>query len=246
MSVQTPRPSAPRDATDTRCLQCGAELDDDQEWCLECGSARTLIHTPPDWRVPVAVLGGVVALVLVVFVVVLVNLSSDANTAANLAAQTTAVTAGGHAAPPKTATGSTPTTAAASTTASGSTTPSGSTTRAGATTKTGATASGAAATNPIGAGGLPTWPSGLPGWTVVVAKRRTRAAAYTTAHKIAVTGVEVGVLKSSQHPLLTPGFWVVFSGRYATPDPARSEAAKLVTLGLKHAHAKRVGKPGAP
>jgi hypothetical protein len=35
----------------------------DQEWCLECGAARTVIARPPDWRVPILVIGIVVLLV---------------------------------------------------------------------------------------------------------------------------------------------------------------------------------------
>jgi hypothetical protein len=36
------------------CPRCGNTLRDDQSWCLECGlAARTRIHPPPSWRVPV-------------------------------------------------------------------------------------------------------------------------------------------------------------------------------------------------
>lgn len=64
-------------AADQRCVQCGAGLAGDQEWCLECGAARTLVHRPPDWRVPVAVVGGVIALALAGFVIALVSLSGN-------------------------------------------------------------------------------------------------------------------------------------------------------------------------
>jgi hypothetical protein len=38
------------------CPRCGGALRHDQAWCLECGlAARTRIHPPPSWRVPVAV-----------------------------------------------------------------------------------------------------------------------------------------------------------------------------------------------
>ena len=46
------------------CAHCGSPLRDDQEWCLECGAARTLIHRPPDWRIAAAVIAVVVALAL--------------------------------------------------------------------------------------------------------------------------------------------------------------------------------------
>jgi hypothetical protein len=42
----------------------------DQEWCLECGVARTAIQAPPDWRVGVAIMLAVVAIVVLVTVIV--------------------------------------------------------------------------------------------------------------------------------------------------------------------------------
>ncbi len=58
---------------------CGLPLAADQEWCLECGSAQTLIHRAPDWRVPVAVIATVLTLVLAAFAIALIDLSSNAN-----------------------------------------------------------------------------------------------------------------------------------------------------------------------
>lgn len=54
-----------------RCLVCGGPLAEDQEWCLECGAARTVIHRPPDWRVGLAIMLAVVVVVLIVLVLVL-------------------------------------------------------------------------------------------------------------------------------------------------------------------------------
>lgn len=62
----------------TRCAACGAPLEPDQEWCLECGAARTALHPPPDWRVPVAVVAVVAGIVLVAVLIALVNLSIQA------------------------------------------------------------------------------------------------------------------------------------------------------------------------
>lgn len=52
------------------CAACGAMLAEDQEWCLECGVARTRIEAAPDWRIGVAIMLGVVALVLLVTIIV--------------------------------------------------------------------------------------------------------------------------------------------------------------------------------
>lgn len=59
------------------CAYCGSPLADDQEWCLECGAAQTLIHGAPDWRVAVAIVTTVVILALITLAIVLVNLSAD-------------------------------------------------------------------------------------------------------------------------------------------------------------------------
>jgi hypothetical protein len=50
------------------CPACGSTLADDQEWCLECGNATTIIHSSPDWWVPIAVIVIVVAIALAGFI----------------------------------------------------------------------------------------------------------------------------------------------------------------------------------
>ena len=63
---------SPPDATEAseRCRSCGSPLAEDQEWCLECGAARTLLRGPPEWRIPLAILVALVMLVAVGVVVV--------------------------------------------------------------------------------------------------------------------------------------------------------------------------------
>ena len=205
MSIATGPRRAETSSAEGRCLHCGAPLAPDQEWCLECGSARTVIHRPPDWRVPVAVIGIVVMLVLAGLAIALISLSQDENRNA-----TTTTTAAA----------TTPTTAATTTTA----TP--------ATPRRAPTPQ------------LASWPVGLSGWTVVVARVSTRASARAIATRVAQAGSPVGVLETRQHPNLTPGYWVVFSGRYPTPTAARTAAAALVARGQAGAHVALVGRPG--
>jgi SPOR domain len=72
------------------CAHCSSALARDQEWCLECGTARTIIHRPPDWRIPVAIVGTVVLLALLALAIALVNLSSVANSGASATVTRTA------------------------------------------------------------------------------------------------------------------------------------------------------------
>lgn len=55
--------TAPSFLASERCNSCGAWLAEDQEWCLECGAARTMIRRPPDWRIGIAIVAGVLAVV---------------------------------------------------------------------------------------------------------------------------------------------------------------------------------------
>lgn len=56
------------------CPHCSSPLGDAQEWCLECGTATTLIRTPPDWRIPVAIVVAVIATALAGLIVALSQL----------------------------------------------------------------------------------------------------------------------------------------------------------------------------
>jgi hypothetical protein len=69
----TPPVTAPAEG---RCRRCGGALAKDQEWCLECGAARTLLRPPPDWRGPLAIVVLLSVLAVVVLVVVLVSLGA--------------------------------------------------------------------------------------------------------------------------------------------------------------------------
>ncbi len=68
-----PDPAPPAEPTVTageRCQSCGAAMAADQEWCLECGVARTAIQAPPDWRLGIAIVLAVVAIIVLVTVIV--------------------------------------------------------------------------------------------------------------------------------------------------------------------------------
>ncbi|HWF25361.1 MAG TPA: SPOR domain-containing protein [Solirubrobacteraceae bacterium] len=72
---------AERSPTETTiCPHCGARLAGDQEWCLECGAAvKVRIRPARGWRVPVAIVGGVVVVSALILVFALSALSGSAN-----------------------------------------------------------------------------------------------------------------------------------------------------------------------
>jgi len=92
MSVTAEPDTTPRerDQATAPCEHCGAPMHLDQEWCLECGAARTLVHRPPDWRIAAAIVAGVVLLALIGFGIALINLSNASNH--NLATTSTVTT----------------------------------------------------------------------------------------------------------------------------------------------------------
>ncbi|HWC84948.1 MAG TPA: SPOR domain-containing protein [Solirubrobacteraceae bacterium] len=62
------------------CPECGAHLAAEQNWCLECGApVKVRIRSAPDWRVPVAIVGVVVAAAAAILVFALSALTSSAN-----------------------------------------------------------------------------------------------------------------------------------------------------------------------
>jgi hypothetical protein len=64
-----PAPAPSSFLASERCSSCGAWLAEDQEWCLECGAARTRIQPPPDWRIGVAIVAGVLGLIAVIVII---------------------------------------------------------------------------------------------------------------------------------------------------------------------------------
>jgi predicted nucleic acid-binding Zn ribbon protein len=195
-TVSAGAPSA-EGVEEDRCARCGAGLEPDQEWCLECGTARTIVHRPPDPRVGAAMVGAILLAALIALAIVLLNLSSAANRELPAAAS--------HSAAPASAPRSAP----------------------------------APAPAPIA-----DWPVGLSGWTVVLGRSRVQADAAALARSLTATGVRVGVLDSSQHPRLQPGYFVVFSGRYPTRAAALAAAASLRAGGHRAALARQVARPG--
>ncbi len=96
------------------------------------------------------------------------------------------------------------------------------------------TATGGFATTPdsssgepsVGPSGVADWPTDEDGWTVVLAavpQSSGRTLGLTRARAARAKGLpQVGVLDSSRYASLHPGYWIVFSGVYASEAEATS------------------------
>jgi len=205
--------TAPAPATERACPHCGASLAPDQEWCLNCGRAvATRIAPTPRWRLPVLLVGALLALIAAALILALVELSGDPQPVAKAPIATATATPagapaddGGSAAP---VAGATPTPIPTPIpTPAPSTAPDTSTTTPGGTSATGE---------------LAEWPADKTGWTAVLASTKSRSEAEDKAR--AAGGGEVGVLRSDDFSSLRKGYWVVFSGQYDSRSAAESAA----------------------
>jgi hypothetical protein len=80
--------------------------------------------------------------------------------------------------------------------------------------------------SPVGASAVSEWPAGEAGWTItLVSLPQTggRPAALTRARAARGKGLpQVGILDSSRYASLHPGYWIVFTGVYASEAEATS------------------------
>ena len=73
---------------------------------------------------------------------------------------------------------------------------------------------------------VPGWPKGLTAHTVVLVTSSDRAAALNVAKEARGTGLEAGLIPSDRYDLGS-GLWIVYSGRFTTPEGAQRQAAQL-------------------
>jgi hypothetical protein len=222
--VATPPPPTEQRA----CPRCGSPLAPDQEWCLNCGYAvGTRIAPTPRWRVPVAIVGAVLALLVAALLLALVELSGDPQPVAK--APTSQATATPSVAPEEGGSA-----AATATPATPTPTPTPANGQPTAPTTTPTPAPGGTTGGTIGGtAGTAQWPTGKTAWTVVIASSTSRAAAQKKAR---AAGADAGVLHSNDFSSLRKGYWVVFAGQY--PDQKAAQAAAKSRGG--DAYARRV------
>jgi hypothetical protein len=93
-------------------------------------------------------------------------------------------------------------------------------------------------------GALIGWPAGRSGWTVVLESIPTRAGrslAAARARDASREGLpEVGVLESSRYSSLHPGYYVVFSGIYASRPEAERARGAAAARGFGTAYTRQI------
>lgn len=197
------------------CPRCGARTERLQEFCLDCG--ERLPRTGPPRRAPGDRLGRAAALLGLTVVA----------TAAAVAA------APGSSGTPTRVSTRPPAVAPATTEVT--------LTFTGRTTTTAAPPTAPA---PSPSRGLLAWPAGHAGYTDILASipvSTGRSAAEHEARRAARGGLpEVGVLTSAQWSSLRAGYYVVFSGIYASPGAAASALARAHAAGFPDAYGARV------
>jgi hypothetical protein len=238
-------PEEPRDY----CPRCGVAYEPLQEYCLECGARlpvnrgvvgvlasawqRRLGWYPGDWIWPVA------------FFLVLTVLATTAALAANsarekaeptLVATKPSVTVG-----PGAPQGSLPVTTLTSTLP---TAPPPTITNGPLPVAPGAPSTGATTVPAPNPNALAVWPAGQSGYTLVLESLPAaagRANAVARARRAKRAGLkDVGVLVSSEYSSLHPGYFVVFSGIYATQAEAAAAVSSARAKGFPDAYQTRV------
>jgi hypothetical protein len=233
---------AARIATEERCPRCAAIREPGQEYCVECGLHLPTLEGavpslrrhwikrvgwyPGDWIWISAVTLLVAAGGAAVSIVVTTHRSGSGGT--TLVASTTTPPAT-TTSPPKTTT-TTPavtrkrTTKPAKTTAPRRTRPS----------------------RRVVPNGRTVWPTGLRGWTIVLGSypiTAGKSAAQTNAAKAARSGLpDVGLLDSSSYASLHPGYYVVFTGHYASQAQAQASLHVAFASGFPGAYPREVSR----
>lgn len=84
--------------------------------------------------------------------------------------------------------------------------------------------------------------SGDSGYTVVLTSVTSEASARNEQAKATATGLEVGVLLSSEYTSLRSGYWVVFSGQFQNESDAKEHRRVVVAKGYGESYVRLVRK----
>lgn len=90
------------------------------------------------------------------------------------------------------------------------------------------------------------WPANENGWTIVLVsypKSNGRPSALSTASRAATAHLkQVGILDSSRYASLQPGYYVVFSGVYATKSDADASVSTARGAGFGGAYSRQIAR----
>jgi hypothetical protein len=93
-------------------------------------------------------------------------------------------------------------------------------------------------------GDLVSWPAGRGGWTVVLAsypESTGRETAVSRAREASEAGVrDVGVVDSSEHASLHPGYFVVFAGIHDSEEEAQNTLEQVQSQGYDAAYVREI------
>lgn len=231
-----------------RCEVCGAELEPDQTYCLECGAPTPLAPRLRRGGRALALLAGAMVILGAgagALAYAVASDDDDSRPAGSTATTATAPGTGATVVVPPTTGPLPPDTSVTSPTAPATTAPgTGTGTATGFETVTGPTPTAPTETQPTetqppGGGGGSDWPAGETAWTALLSSVRSESDARAAKARLARSGEPAGVLFSSDHPGLRPGYWVVFSGSYSSESAAEAQARKL-TGQFPGAYARRI------
>ncbi len=209
-----PGPLPPPPPAAHHCPNCGAPVGLDQDWCLNCGAAvTTQVAAGSGWRTPIAIAAAVLLLAAAALAFAFVELSGEADKAANrpVAQGPTGVTG---------PTGATPTPSPTGPTGALPTGPSGPTGPLDTATPPVVTPTPAP---PGGSDGIGRWPDGKTAYTVILFSETSHASARSKARTVSSLP-DVGILNSSRFASLRSGFHVVYSGQYDSLERAQDAA----------------------
>jgi hypothetical protein len=234
-----PEPVAPL------CAECSAPLDEDQQYCLECGAPTPLAPALRRRLGPIAILAiGLGVLGIGAGTLAYALAKDDKSTAAVPTALTTAPSTFSSETFPTDPTASVdqtlstdsglppfPSTSISPTdTLTSTTTPTDSTGVTPTIQPTTATTPSTFVPPPVTtppASGADTWINGTSGWTVIIASTSSQSDATAFRNRVNSSGRSAGLIDSSQYSTLRPNLWVVFIGVYSSRTQAISQAASL-------------------
>lgn len=249
-----------------RCGVCGAELEADQTYCLECGSPTPLAPRLRRGGRNLAILAGAAAILGLGAGALAYAVTNDDEGGATVTAPTAVTTATGPLVPlpPETAptVGTLPTDTSFTTpTAPDTTLTTPTLPTTGFDTVTGRPGTstapppvtdttpvdpvdpGTTTSGPVDPGGDSDWVTGDTAWTAILSSVRSETDARAAKARVAGSGQPAGVLFSSDFADLRPGYWVVFSGTYMDRGLAIAQATRLRSQ-FPGAYARRLTDDG--